>query len=167
MRSATFVLLCLLMPACDRILPQREADMPPVDSVSAIYTRNGQTGEVTLDGRVVEFRARQDPTQLQRGGTLWARVGPYIYLFTPATREVFDTYEGVSAVRVVTTANGREVARATLARGELSDVLWRRSLNILGRALAEGTQKPRILEELVEWGEDHTEYRYDPAFVPE
>jgi hypothetical protein len=67
---------------------------------------------------------------------------------------------------VTQTPDGREVARATLRRTELSDVLWRRSLNILGRALNEGTERPRILEELVDWGEDHTEFQYDPAFVP-
>ena len=152
---------------CDAIGGRGETPLPAADSLEAIYERHGMRGAVSLDGSTVEFLATQDPDQLRRGGTLWARVGPYIYLFTPATREVFDTWSSVGAVRVVTqTPDGREVARATLRNGRLSDVLWRRSLNLLGRALQEGTERPRRLEDLVRWGEEYTEFRYDPTYVP-
>jgi hypothetical protein len=167
--AATAVLLAaVILAGCDRILPgSRDTTLPPIDSVQAIYARHGLQGELRLEGTVLEFRAEQDPEQLRRGGSLWARVGPYIYLFTPATREVLDTWPGVSAVRAITLTGGtREVARATLRRDELSDVQWRRSLNILGRALQSGTQRPRVLEELVSWGENHTDHRYDPQYVP-
>jgi hypothetical protein len=166
-RLLPFVAACLtlLTAACENILPQREGPVPPVDSVQAVYQRNGMPGALSFEGRVLEYRASQDPEQLRRGGSLWARVGPYIYLFTPATREVFQTWNGVTAVRAITTTpDGREIARATLGRDELSDILWRRSLNLLGRALQQGTERPRLLEELVSWGEEHTEYRYHPDY---
>jgi hypothetical protein len=168
-RPTLFVAVCLILltAACDRIRPRRNGDLPPIDSVRAVYQRNGLPGQLTFAGRVLEYRAVQDPEQLRRGGSLWARVGPYIYVFTPATREVFDTWSGVAAVRAITlTPNDREIARATLGRDELSDILWRRSLNLLGHALQEGTARPRLLEQLVSWGEEHTEYRYDPEYVP-
>ena len=79
----------------------------------------------------------------------------------PATNERRE-YEFVT---VVEDASGEEVARATLARDRLSDVRWRRSLNILGHALQQGRENPRRLEELTEWGEEHTEFRYNPEFV--
>jgi hypothetical protein len=44
-------------------------------------------------------------------------------------------------------------------------VQWRRALNLLGRALQEGSERPRRLEELVQWGEAHTEYRYAPPYA--
>jgi hypothetical protein len=79
---------------------------------------------------------------------------------------VFEDVPGVSAVRVIThLPDGEEVARAMLRRDELSDILWRRTLNILGHALQEGRQNPRRLEELTEWGEEHTEFHYNPAYV--
>ena len=68
---------------------------------------------------------------------------------------------------ITVTPDGMEIARATLRRGELNDVLWRRALNIHGRAVTEGTQRPRQLEELVSWGQEHTDYRYNPTFVPD
>jgi len=154
--------------ACDRILPQRvDHDLPPIEEIEAVYQRHGLVGEVEYNGNVVELRTVQPSDQLRRGGSLWARVGPYIALFTPATREVFSTWEGVAAARVITrTPDGDEVARARLARDAMTDVRWRRSLNLLGHALREGTERPTRLEDLVEWGEEHTEYRYNPEYVP-
>lgn len=155
------------LAGCDRIGGRDAPSMPPTGAVAEVYDRHGMRGTIAIDGGTVEFTAVQDPDQLRRGGTLWARVGPYIYLFTPATREIFDTWDSVEAVRVVTrTPSDAEVARATLGRNRLSDVLWRRSLNILGRALQEGTERPRILEDLVRWGEQYTDYVYDPEYVP-
>jgi hypothetical protein len=69
-------------------------------------------------------------------------------------------------VRAISVVSGVEIGRATLLRDELSDVLWRRTLNLLGHALREGTARPSRLEDLAEWGEEHTEYRYNPEYVP-
>lgn len=171
--AAVSVLLAttlVTLGACDRVRPggAAQAELPPVDSVEALYAEQGVRALLSFDGRTLEIRARQEREQLRRGGTLWARVGPYIYVFAPATQQAMDRWTGINAVRVITsTEDGREIARATLRRGRLSDVLWRRSLNIHGRAVTEGSERPRLLEELVAWGEDYTDYRYDPSFVPQ
>ncbi len=62
-------------------------------------------------------------------------------------------------------SGGEEVARATLRRDALTDILWRRTLNILGHALQEGRENPRQLEKLREWSERYTEHRYNPDYV--
>jgi hypothetical protein len=65
---------------------------------------------------------------------------------------------------VTVTSEGSEVARALLARDALNDITWRRARHIAGLARRDGTRRPTLLEELVEWGEDHTEYSYNPSF---
>lgn len=168
-RSAALAAAAVLVfAACDRILPHRaDLTLPPISEVEAIYEQNGLTnGSFAFNGNVIEITVPQQEDQIRRGGSLWARVGPYIYLFTPATREVFETWEGVAAVRVVTKLpGGAEIARARLDRGRLSDIQWQRALNILGRALQEGTDRPVLIEELVLWGEEYTEHRYNPSYV--
>ena len=163
---AAALIAATLASACD--LLRHEAPLPTAEEAAAYYQNASGLIGVELSGNVVEVRVRQPEGQLRRGGSLWARVGPYIYLFTPGTRDLLEAYGGVAAVRVITLAPGDvEVARATLKRDALNDILWRRSLNLLGRALGEGTQRPSRLEALVEWGEQHTEYRYNPTYVPE
>ncbi|HSG47272.1 MAG TPA: hypothetical protein VLA43_05565, partial [Longimicrobiales bacterium] len=44
---------------------------------------------VEMSGNVAEVTVVQSAAQLRRGGALWARVGPYIYLFSDATRSLF------------------------------------------------------------------------------
>jgi hypothetical protein len=167
-RRGSAALLLLLIGACDRIMPQRaDLTLPSVEEVRAVYEARGVDADVSLSGNVVELRATQDAAQLQRGGSLWARVGPYIYVFSPGTQEVFETWAGVSAVRAITmTTGGEEVARALLTRDQLNDITWRRTLNLLGTALQEGTARPARLDDLVEWGEENTEYRYNPDYAP-
>jgi hypothetical protein len=58
------------------------------------------------------------------------------------------------------------VAHATLTRDQLSGVLWRRSLNIAGQARRDGTERPALLEDLIRWGEQHTEYEYSTRYIP-
>lgn len=159
----------LVLTACDDIREafHRERPRPPAAAeVRPLYERHAGIIDLEMNGNVVELRVRQPIQQLQRGGSLWARVGPFIYLFTPSTRTVFERFPGVAAVRVITVLpSGEEVARATLARDRLSDVRWRRSLHLLGRALQEGRENPRRLEELTEWGEEHADFRYNPDYV--
>ncbi len=167
-RGSAALLLCVVA-ACDRVLPERQdLSLPDAEQVAAVYARYGIDGDISLSGNVVELRMTQAARQLERGGSLWARVGPYIYVFSPATQELFETWGGVAAVRAITlTPRGEEVARALLARDALHDVTWRRSLHLLGVALQEGTERPSRLEELVEWGEEHTEFRYSPEYIRE
>lgn len=164
------LLACLLvLPGCDRIEDMLDRSPPPPPTaaeVAPLYDAHAGIRSVEMNGNVVELTVTQPFRQLQRGGSLWARVGPYVYLFTPSTREVFETFPGVAAVRVITVIpGGDEVARALLTRDRLSDVRWRRSLNILGHALRDGARSPRRLEELTEWGEEHAEFRYNPDYV--
>lgn len=163
---ATVLAATLAAGACDRL--RRELPVPTAEEARAFYANASGLSGVELSGNVVEVRVRQPLSQLRRGGSLWARVGPYVYLFTPGTRDLLEAYPGVAAVRVITIApDGTEIARATLLRETMNEILWRRSLNLLGHALHEGTQRPSRLEDLVKWGESHTEYVYNPTYVPE
>lgn len=139
--------------------------LPDPETVAAYYSYDGSL-EARLNGNVAEITVAQPAAQLQRGGALWARVGPYVLLFTEETHRLLEENPGLAGVRVITRVeDGPEVARALLARGELSGVLWRRSLNIAGRARKEGTERPTLLEDLVSWGEDHTEFEYNPRYT--
>jgi hypothetical protein len=164
------VTACVLMiGGCDQARDYLAGDpeAPPDAAQVAPYydTYNGLV-DVQMSGNVAEILVRQPQAQLVRGGSLWARVGPYIYLFTPSTRQAFNDFPGLAAVRVVTMLpDGTEVARAMLRRDALGEIRWRRSLNLLGHALRDGQENPRRLEELTEWGETYTEYRYNPRFV--
>lgn len=164
------VVACVVVfGGCDRARDYLSRDpgaAPPAEDVAPYYATHGGLLDLEVHGNVVELRVRQPFQQIQRGGALWARVGPYVYLMTPATRQVFEDFPGVAAVRVVTVLpDGSEVARALLRRDALNETRWRRTLNILGHALQDGGQNPRRLEELTEWSEAYTEYRYNPRYV--
>lgn len=143
----------------------RDLTVPSADVVESYYTIPVDFS-VTIQGNVAELEVDQPSHQLDRGGRLWARVGPYVYLFSEATRDLFDDHPGLAAVRVITRApGGQEVARATLPRDALNALTWRRALNISGLARRDGTERPTLLEDLVEWGEEHTRYEYSEAYV--
>lgn len=138
--------------------------LPTGEQIASYYAYSGGL-EAEIRGNVAEVTITQPAAQIRRGGALWAKVGPYVLLFSDETRELFTAYPDLAAVRIVTrVSGGGEVARALLVRTELSDILWRRSLNIAGRARLEGSRHPRLLEELVEWGEGHTEFEYDARY---
>lgn len=164
------VLACVLASGgCDRVRDALDRSAPPPpdgDEVLPYYAQHRGVDSLRMNGNVVVLHVEQPFDQLDRGGSLWARVGPFVYLMTPSTRSVFEDFPGVAAVRVVThLPSGHEVARAMLRRDALSGIRWQRTLNILGHALQEGQQNPRRLEELTEWGERHTEFRYNPDYV--
>lgn len=154
-------LTCVLAGmACDA----PELRVPSSEDVEDYYTIVGES-TVTVRGNVAQLEVHQASEQLARGGRLWARVGPYIYLFSEPTRRLFEDYDGLAAVRVITRdPAGDEVARATLERDALNAVTWRRALNIAGLARRDGTERPTLLEDLVEWGEEHTTYEYSEAY---
>ena len=143
-----------------------EAGLPTPEAVAAYYSYDGLL-EARLSGNVAEIVVTQPRAQLERGGKLWARVGPYIFLFSEETYQLLEDHPAMAGVRVITqVGDGTEIARALLVRGTLTGVLWRRSLNIAGRARLEGTDKPGLMEQLVRWGEDHTDFKYNPRYVP-
>lgn len=139
--------------------------LPTPEQISALYSYQGEL-EAELSGNIAVITVSQPASQLRRGGSLWAKVGPYVIVFSEETRNLMREYPALAGVRVVTrVAGGPEIARATLARSELSDVLWRRSLNIAGHARKEGTQRPALLDNLVRWGEEHTDFEYNPRYI--
>jgi len=141
-----------------------ELAVPSGAEVTEYYKYEGRlSAEVT--GNVATVSVSQDPQLLRRGGSLWAKVGPYVFVFSDETHQLFLDYPGLAGVRVVTTVGGAQVASALLARETLSDVLWRRSLNIAGKARRDGTERVTLLQDLVRWGEDRTEYEYNPRYT--
>lgn len=141
------------------------AALPEPETLAAYYAYDGSVSS-RLNGNVAEILVSQPTQQLRRGGALWARVGPYVILFSEATQRLLEENPGVAGVRIIThVEDGPEVARALLVRGELSGVQWRRALNIAGRARLEGTERPTLLEDLVQWGEEHTEFEYNPRYT--
>lgn len=143
---------------------QRDLSLPDAEQVSSYY-EYGAALEAEIVGNVAVVTVEQSATQLRTGGTLWAKVGPYIFLFSEETQRLFQDFPGLAAVRVATRVGDSEVANAILTRDELGDLTWRRALNISGKARRDGTGRMTLLEDLVDWGEDHTEFTYNPRYT--
>lgn len=158
--------MVLAATACDRVFPDRDLELPDLSVVETVYERHGFEAEYRYSGNVLELVVQQPADQLRRGGALWARVGPYIYLFTPATRDLMDQYQGIAGVRAITMVGEVEVARALLVRDALNELTWRRAANVHATALSEGTTRPVTMETLARFGEDITTYVYNPDYVP-
>jgi hypothetical protein len=158
---AAAVSLVLSTGAC---APASRGALPSADAVVAYYSYDRSlTAEVV--GNVAVISVEQSAQQLRTGGSLWAKVGPYIFLFSDETRKLLEDYPGLAAVRVITRVGDAEVSNALLRSDDLNDVLWRRSLNIAGLARRDGTKRMTLLEDLVEWGEDHTEFTYNERYT--
>ena len=153
--------LTLGLPGCEEI----NLALPTESEAAAHYAHSSDL-TVRVNGNVVELAVQQPIQQVRRGGSLWAKVGPYIYLFSEQTEALLREYPGLSGVRVIThTHDDTEVARAFLHRDSLNELTWRRARNIAGKARMEGTRRPVLLEDLVQWGQDHTEFDYNKEFV--
>jgi hypothetical protein len=147
-------------------LKGKPAPMPDSTTVAGFYKEHENIIDVAIDGNVVDLRVQQPVRQLLRGGALWARVGPFIYLLSPGTEQLFQKESAVAAVRVTTVLpDGEKVAWAQLKRDTLSDYGWKKAINLLARALRPGATQPRDLEELRIWGEQQTTYWYNPDFI--
>jgi hypothetical protein len=163
-RGGIFVVLGVLAGSATTGCEEADLTLPRDDDIESAYTYHGALS-ASMSGNVAEVEIVQADRDLRRGGTLWAKVGPYVLLFSEETRDLFRDFPGLAGVRVITTnASGTEVARALLPRDALNDLTWRRALNVAGRARKNGTRRPTLLEDLVRWGEDHTEYEYNPRF---
>lgn len=151
----------LMVTACEA--PDRPPEMPVAEQAAARYSSNA---EAEVRGNLLEVRVAFSE-DMRRGGRLWARGGPYFYLFSGATEELFAEYPDMAAVRVVTrTQADEEVARATLVRGTLSEYDWRRARNLAARAQTEGTERPSLVQELANYGDDHTEHELNTDLLP-
>jgi len=155
---------CLTVIAVAACAPASDGMLPSGDEILAYYESDRRM-EAEVVGNVAVLRVYQDAEQLRRGGALWAKVGPYVFLFSEETHQLFTDFEGVAGVRVTTMVGSAEVASALLAHEELSDILWARSLNIAGRARLQGTNRMTLLEDLVDWGESHTEFTYNERYT--
>ncbi|GMR14276.1 MAG: hypothetical protein BMS9Abin29_2521 [Gemmatimonadota bacterium] len=156
-------LLALSLGGCEK------SDLTvPTEAQALAYFAETPGITVEVGGNVLTVKVDQPFQQLRRGGALWARVGPYVYLFTTTTEQLFNDFGGLAGVRVTTRTGSRHefVATALLARNSLNDLTWRRARNIAGRARLDGTERPSLLEDLVQWGEDHTEFEYSTRWVP-
>ncbi len=158
---STACALTLLSGAC---LAPRDLTLPEAEDIESYYEYDGRLdGEIV--GNVAVVTVAQSARQLRQGGNLWAKVGPFVFLFSEETQQLFADHPGLAAVRVITRVGDAEVANALLARDELSDVLWRRSLNIAGKARRDGTNRMTLVEDLVAWGEAHTEFSYNSRYT--
>jgi hypothetical protein len=166
-RASLLMPVLLALTACDRILPQRaDMELPDVAAVETFYDRHDFEADFRFSGNVLEIVVQQSPDHLRRGGALWARTGPYIYLFSPGTRDVLERYHGIAGVRAITMVGDVEVARALLVRDALNELTWGRAINVLGTALEHGTQRPVTMDALARLGEEITTYEYNPDYVP-
>ncbi len=144
------------------------ADHPPPSAaeVEALYQYAGGL-QVQMSGNVAQVTVTFNPDDYLRGGNLWAKAFPYIFLFSPASRDAFAEHPGLGGIRVVAQhPNGDLVAQALLDRASLNEITWRRAINIAGRARQEGTQRPNYMQELVRWGEDNTDFEYNTRYIP-
>ncbi len=159
-RTLVFGVLLVAIAGCVRTA---DTSVPAPEELEGLF---GPGIDLRLNGNVVEVQVTQSPEQLRRGGPIWAKAGPYIYLFTPQTQSIFDDYGGVGGVRV-TTSDGRDrlIARALLQRSTLNSVTWQRAINVSGRARVEGTTRPNTMVELAEYGEENTEFEYSARYV--
>lgn len=140
-----------------------ELRLPTDEDLTGLY---GEGPTVTLNGNVVDVEVYQPADQLRRGGATWAKVGPYIYLFSPQTQDIFESWSGVGGVRVTTTdGRGQLVARAMLPRSTLNSLTWPRAINFVGKARLEGTRRPSYILDLIEYGEETAEYEYSTRYV--
>jgi hypothetical protein len=163
MRAVRTLLLGVLVVGNAGCLPTADTSLPRPTELEGLF---GPRSDLRLNGNVVEVQVAQSPEQLRRGGPIWAKAGPYIYLFTPQTKSIFDDYGGVGGVRV-TTNDGRDrmIARALLHRSTLNSVTWQRAINVSGRARIEGTTRPNTMVDLIEYGEENTEFEYSGRYV--
>ena len=158
---SAFLLAPVFLTGCE----ETDLTVPSSAEVEDAYIYPGGLS-ATVNGNVAEVTITQAARDLRRGGTLWAKVGPYVLLFSEETEGLFRDFPGLAGVRVITVSSeGAEVARALLARDSLNGITWKKARNICGLARRDGTRRPSLLEKLVEWGEDHTEFSYNSRFI--
>lgn len=162
-RTAVFFGLLPALVAC-------EVDRPPpvtptADQVARYYEYAGDLS-VEMSGNVAQVSVQIDQEEYRMGGRVWAMASPYIFLISPATRDAFNDYSGLGGVRVIVEyGDGSTVAQALLRRTELNEVTWQQALNVAARARSEGTESPGFMRDLVQWGEEHTDFQYNPEHI--
>jgi hypothetical protein len=160
--------LCgLALVACQ---PPGRSEAPPPPTAAELAEAghwsyaDGVRVEVT--GNVARVSITVDPAPYARGGDLWAKGLPYLFLFSQGTKDALDGNPGLGGVRVRAMHPGGDVmSEALLSRGALNDFSWRQALNIAAQARRDATERPGRMRDLVRWGEDHTEFEYNPRYI--
>ncbi len=157
------VALSLGVAACERaIAPLRT---PTASDLRSYYEYEGDLN-IEMSGNVAQVTVVIDRDEYRMGGRVWAMASPYIFLFSPATHQAFEDYTGLGGVRVIVRyPDGSMLARALLERPTLNEVTWQRALNVAGHARNRGTESPGYMRDLVRWGEEHTEFEYNPEHI--
>ncbi|TVP54708.1 MAG: hypothetical protein EA351_12640 [Gemmatimonadales bacterium] len=168
--AATLALVLLVggLAACDAVqLPDRTEHPPPAASeLEGYYSFPSGSLEFGMSGNVAQLAVTVDPDPFYRGGDLWAKSLPYLFIFSQGTRDALDEHEGLGGIRVrVLHPGGDVMAEALLRRGDMTQRDWREALSIAGLARREGTERPGRMVALVRWGEDHTEFEYNPEYI--
>lgn len=133
--------------------------------MAALYEYGGPL-DVEMSGNVAQITVEIDQDEYRMGGRVWAMASPYIFLFSPATEQAFIDYPGLGGARVIVRyPDGSLLAQALLERSELSYITWPQALNVAARARTEGTQSPGFMRDLVRYGEEHTEFEYNPEHI--
>jgi len=157
-------LLVLVLAGCE---VEREGAPPPpsASEIAAIYARVGSF-DVEMSGNVAQVTTIIDRDDYAMGGELWARASPYIFLFSPATQTALSEYPGLGGVRVIVRySDGAMVAQARLDRATMTSGRWNQVLGLASRARSEGSARPGLMRDLVRWGEDNTDYQYNPDYI--
>lgn len=162
-RAGVALMALTVLAACEEPL---DLPLPTTEEIESFYEYGGDL-QAEVTGNVAVITVVQSSSQLRRGGILWAKVGPYIFLFTSETQTLLEAYPGLAGIRVETRVrNGPVVASVLMARDAMTVVQWRRALNIAGRARRDGSTSLTLLENLVRWGEDHAnEFEYNPRYT--
>jgi hypothetical protein len=159
-RLTAVVALTVLAASCGAA---GEGQLPDPQAAAA---RLAPGAEGELRGNVLEVRIVLPEQVVRGGGAIWARGGPYFYLFSVPMRDILVEHPGLAASRVVTTTeDGTEIARAMLRRDTFSEGRWQEALARSALAQRDGTTRPRAIEEMVIWGERFVEFEYNPEFV--
>jgi len=161
--SVLFGGLALLTVGC---VPPVDLSLPSPSTVEEFYEYSGGLA-AHLNGNVAQVTVTVDQDEFRRGGATWARAFPYIFLFSSATQALLQEYPGLGGVRVIVRyGDGTIVSQALLEQGTMNPGEWSRAIAIAGLARAEGTERPGYMRDLVLWGEDHTTFDYNPAYIP-
>jgi hypothetical protein len=158
-------LSALGLVGCDALSRPEAHAAPAAEEVRPHLAYGGEIS-VEMSGNVAQVTVVVDPQPYRRGGDLWAKATPYLYLFSSSTRDAFEANPGLGGMRVIIQhPNGDWMAQALLSREVLSEAGWRQALNLSGVARRDGTERPGRMQDLVRWGEDRTEFQYNPDYI--
>lgn len=157
--------LALVPAGCDAFSRPVAHAAPAAEEVRPYFAYEGELS-VEMSGNVAQVTVVVDPAPFVRGGDLWAKATPFLFLFSSSTRDAFEAHPGLGGVRVITQhPNGDWMAQALLSREVLTESGWRQATNLSGLARRDGTERPGRMQDLVRWGEDRTEFQYNPGYI--